>query len=204
MNKYLKRILMRESSIHGWLSANDHEKTSTSIQALLESQKSESLSRMFESGLDKAFKYCAESSDIKSLDFSWYYAGRETGEALAYGYSEIKTNGTLAKSDLGPEEIPGVEIKSTSGNIIHEHFAGIPTHIALNAFVNHVKPLIDHCSTDVIVLTTDLINLWNAQRAIEALAICMEQEKYVLAQKLWVTMTRHERGSVPIAYINKI
>lgn len=202
MNKYLKRILTRESSIHDWLSANSHEKTSTSIRELLESQKTESLLRLFETGLDKALKYCAENPEIKYLDFSWYYAGRETGEALAYGYSDIKTKGTLAKSDLGPEEIPGVEIKSTSGDIIHEYIAGIPTHIALNEFVNHGKPLVDNCPADVVVLTTDLINLWNAQRAIEALAICIKRGKYDLAKKLWVTMTRHERGSVAIACIS--
>ncbi len=202
MNKYLKRILTRESSIHDWLSANSHEKTSTSIQELLESQKTESLLNLFEGGLDTALKYCSENPEVKYLDFSWYYAGRETGEALAYGYSDIKTKGSLAKSDLGPEEIPGVEIKLTSGDIIHEYFAGIPTHIALNDYVNHVKPLIDHCPADVVVLATDLISLWNAQRAIEALEICMKREKYGLAEKLWITMTRQERGSVAIASIS--
>jgi hypothetical protein len=201
MSKFLKRILTRESSIHDWLSVNGHKKISSSIQEFLESQKKESLLRMFEAGLDRAFKYCANNSEIKALDFSWYYAGRETGEALAYGYLEIKTRGTLARSDLGPEEIPGVEIKSSPGDITSEHFAGLPTHIALNAFVNQIKPITDNCPADVVVLTTDLINLWNYQRAMEAMAICMDREKYGLSPEFWVTMTRHERGSVPIAHI---
>jgi hypothetical protein len=202
MDKFLKRILTRESSTHDWLTKNGYETISTTIQEVLEPLKSESLFAKFEAGLDKAFKYCAEHSDIKALDFSWYYAGRETGEALAYGYSEIKTKATLARSDLGPEEISGVEIKSSPGDIINEHFSGLPTNIALNAFVNQIKPMMGPCPADVDVLTTDLINLWNYQRAIEALAVCVEREKYGLAPKFWVTMTRQERGSVPIAQIN--
>ncbi len=202
MDKFLKRILARESSTHDWLTLNGHEKISTAIQEMLETQKNEILFSKFEAGLDRAFKYCAGNSDTQALDFSWYYAGRETGEALAYGYSEIKTKGTLARSDLGPEEISGVEIKSSPGDIIDEHFAGLPTHIALNAFVKQVKPMTDSCPADVVVLTTDLINLWNYQRAIEAIAICLERKTYSLAPKFWVTMTRHERGSVPIAQFN--
>lgn len=202
IDKFLKRILTRESSIHDWLTQNGYKKISIAIQEMLETQKNEILFSKFEAGLDKAFKYCAENSDIKALDFSWYYAGRETGEALAYAYSEIKTNGTLAKSELGPEDISGVEIKASPGDIIDEYFAGLPTHIALNAFVNQVKPMTDSCPADVVVLTTDLINLWNYQRAFEAIAVCVEREKYGLTPKFWVTMTRLERGSVPIAQIN--
>ncbi len=201
MSKFLKRIASREKAIQEWLKANGHEEILSTIEQCLKTLPQDELAHRFESGIDQSFKFCSNSPGIQALDFSWYYAGRETGEALAYAYDDIKSKGTLAKSDLGPDELPGVEMKSNPNDIVAEHFAALPTHVALNTFVSDIKPLTTDSAADVLVVSTDLINLWNYQRVFEAISACIASEQYSLEGNFWVTLTRHERSSVPIAQI---
>jgi len=204
VNKYIKRLAARKSAIIDWL--NTHEQTdilSSTENMLLSLDKNQLFERYYE-GMKKGLDYCSNIPEARCLDFSWYYGGRETGEALAYAYDGIKTKGTLSKSDLGPEGLSGIEIKADMDNMIAEYFAAIPLHIALNHYTTEIKPYAEKISPEVVVLSLELINLWNYSLAIESLSKCAANynDNCFSNDKFWITLTRHERSSIPIGSFN--
>ena len=196
--------MARRASIIDWLNTHEQEAIVSSTEKMLLSLDREELLVRFYKGITEGLDYCNEMPEIRCLDFSWYYAGRETGEALAYAHDGIKTKATLSKSDLGPEGLPGIEIKADVDNLIAEYFAAIPVHIALNRYTTEIKPYAETISPDVVVLSLELVNLWNYSLAIEAFNKCAKNydDNCFNGNKLWVTLTSHDRSPIPVGSFN--
>ncbi|ARU26087.1 hypothetical protein [Cellvibrio sp. PSBB006] len=206
MDRFLKRVVHREDAIKAWFGAKDIGAIHSAIQSLLVALPEDEIFEGFVSGFSRMFEYCGNNPSVIAVDFSWYYAGRPTGEALAYGYEEFKTKGTLSKTDLGPKDIPGVEIKSEPGDMAAEYFAAIPVHRALNEWTK-LKPEIDKLLADnenygdAILLLDEIVNLWNYRIAVNAVTHAAQSLGVASSarQRLaWVVMTPHERNSVAI------
>jgi hypothetical protein len=202
MTKLLERIIKREEAIIKWLKMNNFEKILNKADEVISSLDRASIKKEFSEEIKSALAYCAENTDIQSLDFEWYYNGEEIGGALAYGYYECNNDGELSKTDLGPYDLPGIETNIEHIDVIDEDFAEIPVNKAINLMVEHINPIIDDDSCDAVI--TDYFQIWNYKLACE---VCDEvkESKAVIALKsrapFWVTMSRHERWAVPIMFI---
>ncbi len=210
MNTYLKRIIKREQALTEWLIQNNAEKYLNKTNHLLTDLSKDTILSQFTEGLKEGLQHCVQDETIRALDYSWYFTTDAPGEALAYGLDMLKTKGTLSKTDLGPDEIPGVEIKSEVGSIVDEYFASLPVHLALNLWTEELSSDVNSAinnnqlSVNVRLLLVDLIQLWNYKLGIEAgesLQNTDEAQKLKSRSPFWVAMTRHERWSVPIMLI---
>jgi len=203
VSKFLKRVETRRSAAIQWLHENGGGHLVSSIDELLTPLPRDEFVQAFKVGFEEGLHFCLAHPEICALEYSWYYGGSETGEALAYGYDSIKTKGTLDKYDLGPEGLPGVEMKATFGSIIEEYFAAIPTHKAINRYVEAIRPRAQELSSDAVDLTIDLINLWNYQIAIDVFEslIPVDLIEQLTNRQLWVVLRRQGRPAVPVAFI---
>lgn len=210
MNTYLNRIIKREKSLTEWLIQNNAEKYLNKTNKLLNDLPEDIILSKFIDGLEKGLQHCVKNKTIKALDYSWYFCTKAPTEALAYGLDMHKTKGSLSKTDLGPDEIPGIEIKSEAGNIVDEYFASLPVDLALNLWTGTLSSEINsaisnnslHCDAKVSIV--ELIQLWNYKLGImagESLQDKDETRKLKDRSPFWVTMTSHERWSVPIMLI---
>lgn len=205
MDKFAKRILKRENGIKNWLKNNQLESLLQKADEILDNLPREEIKNDFEKGIKSALQHCIKNDSIKALDFEWYYAGRETGSALAYGFDHCLSKGTLSKSDLGPEELPGIELKLEHGNLIDESFAEIPTSNAINELVRKIKPIIKEHNNHVKDVITDYFQIWNYKIGYETCNLLKGSDIETALKNrspFWVTMTRHERWSVPIMLID--
>ncbi|AUP81710.1 hypothetical protein C1H87_20590 [Flavivirga eckloniae] len=130
---------------------------------------------------------------------------------MAYGLDGCKTKGKLSKTDLGPKELPGIELDLEHGDLIDEYFAEIPVNYAINAMVEKISPVFEQeewfgdLLGDVESVITDYFQIWNYKVGYEACEQLRESSVVVKLKSrgpFWVTMTRHERWSVAIMLIN--
>ncbi len=210
MNTYLKRIIRREQALAEWLIQNNAEQYLNKTNRLLNDLPEDMILSQFTEGLKKGLQHCVKNESIKALDYSWYFGTKAPTEALAYGLDMHKTKGTLSKTDLGPDKIPGIEIKSEVGNIVDEYFASLPVDLALNLWTEKLSPDIDSaisnnqllCNVGISII--ELLQLWNYKLGIkagESLPGIDTTQKLKNRSPFWVTMTCHERWSVPIMLI---
>lgn len=211
MNTYLKRIIKREQALEQWLIKNNAKDYLDKTTYLLNDLPKDAILLQFTEGLKKGLQHCVQNQTIKALDYSWYFSTKAPTEALAYGLDMHKTKGTLSKTDLGPDNIPGIEIKSEAGNIVDEYFASLPVEIALNLWTEKLSTDINSAisnnqlHSDVELSIVELIQLWNYKLGIkagESLLHADEVQKLKNRSPFWITMTSHERWSVPIMLIN--
>lgn len=202
MNKFQKRVEKRETAIKLWLSSHGYDEIMDSTYEALNTIAKHDIRSGFYKGIDRALNHIFTTPSIMAIDFSWYFASRETGEALAYAYDGVKTKGTLAKSDVGPKELPGIEIKAQMGGMVDEYFAALPTDTALNMWVNVLKPKVLNLeNSDVRYLTLDLVRLWNYKIALEVFDQWREESEIASILErpsFWVLLTQHERNPLPL------
>lgn len=205
------RLDKRETAIRQWLTENNAAHLLEAADTLLKQLPAADIAKEFQDDLEAGLAYCAGHEDIKALDFSWYYGGDHVGEAFAYALDDCETKGRLSKTDLGPDELPGIEIDLDHGDLIDEDFASLAVFHAINTWVEHLKPRVDQAIEQGLVpgdtdtLMVELFQIWNyrkgceAGRALQASAAAKALEPRA---PFWVTLTRHERWSVPIMLIN--
>ena len=211
MDKFAKRLIKRENAIKDWLTKNNLDFVLNKADQILNNLPKETIKASFKSEIERALQHCIENNKIKALDFQWYYGGREIGGALAYGIDSCKTKGSLSKTDLGPEELPGIEINLKHGNLVDHSFAEIPVSIAINKMVKEIKPLLKESEEigglfkNTSYVITDYFQIWNYKIGHE---VCDELRESDTEKALknrapfWITMTRQERWSVPIMLID--
>ncbi len=212
MDKFAKRLLKREEAICDWLKKKSLDSLLIKADQILNSLPREEIKEEYQNSIKKALEHCVENDEIKALDFQWYYGGHEVGGALAYGLDSCVCNGRLSKTDLGPDELPGIELELEHGDLIDEDFSEIPVYHAINTLVTEMNPIIEQSEKelgnllgDTEQLITEYFQIWNYKVAHEA---CEQLKESDVVEKLssrapfWVTMTRHERWSVAIMLIN--
>ncbi len=117
--------------------------------------------------------------------------------------------GKLSETDLGPKGIPGIESDLKHGSLVDEDFSQLPTDQAINLFVDELRPLLEKTLqkkknlSEANDLLIDLFQIWNYRLGWEACKnISMElQNEFKKRKPFWITMTRHERWSIPIGLI---
>ncbi len=210
MNTFYKRLKKRELALEKWLNENNAKEYLDETTLLLSTMPKSTIAEEFLEGLKKGIIHCEENEEIKALDYSWYLGERNSGEALAYGLDMYKTKGKLSKSDLGPEGLPGIEIKSQVGAIIDEYFASLPVHYAINKWKESQSSIIDIAiESDTIPSEAkecllELVAIWNYKIAIECGEELLSSVSINSIRKrspFWVTLTTHERDSIPILVI---
>ncbi len=141
MDKFATRLIKREEGIRDWLNKNNLGPLLKKADQILDSLPRKEIKKEFQDEIKRALKYCAKKGEINALDYEWYYGGSEIGGAHAYGFDSCVTKGSLSKTDLGPDELPGIELKLEHGNLIDEYFSEIPIHHAINSMVNKMVPI---------------------------------------------------------------
>ena len=212
MDTHLQRLLKREQDIVAWLKENKLDFLLKQADQILNDLPREEIKKEFYKGIESAMQYCVENDEIKALDFEWYYAGNQIMEAFAYGLDSCTTEGALAKSDLGPDQLSGIELELEHGDLVDEQFSGIPVYTAINEMVEKINPVIkklyeeqEDLVMDIDTLITDYFQIWNYKIGYEACEQ-LKGSKVALALQdrapFWVTMTRHGRWSVAIMLID--
>ncbi|EMJ94190.1 LIC13197/LIC10919/LIC10469 family protein [Leptospira alstonii] len=203
-----ENLVKRENAIHNWLKNHNAETFLQKAQTLLSELDRKKILSEFADGIERALIYCSQNERIKALDFSWYYDGSEVDVAPAYGLDSGKSNGALSNTDLGPKELPGIEVELKHGYLIKEDFSSLPTHYAINAFVSDLLEEIEDAEDKKKIpfesetVFTDLFQIWNYRIGVEACKTLKNHEKRLERRSpFWVTMTRHERWSIPIGVI---
>lgn len=205
MKKFINRLLKKEEGIRDWLKTNKLESLLHKADQILNNLPREEIKKEFEEEIKRALEHCAKNTDIKALDFSWYYAGREIGGALAYGLDSCISK--VSKTDLGPDELPGLELKLKHGVLIDEYFAEIPVYHAINALVKDIMPILEKMEIydDTDDLITYYFEIWNYKIAYEVCQQLSESDVVVALKSrapFWITMTRQDRWPVGIMLID--
>lgn len=211
MKELLNILLNRKEGIKDWLKKNNLELFLEKADQILNDLPREKIKEEFKNGITKALKFCLENNEIKALDFEWYYSKGKVSKAFAYGLDDCSGDNNLSKSDLGPKELPGIELKLEHGNLIDEDFSEIPVNIAINEMVEHLLPTLEQSKElgnllgDAENVITDYFQIWNYKLGYE---VCKELVNSDVVKKLknrspfWVTMTRHWRCPVGIMLIS--
>ncbi|WP_034228485.1 LIC13197/LIC10919/LIC10469 family protein [Aquimarina pacifica] len=211
MDKFAKRLLKRETGIRDWLKSNKLEWLLEKVDEVIYNLPAEDIKNKFQKEIKRGLQHCVKKNEIRALDFQWYYGRGEIGGALAYGFDSCLTKGSLSKTDLGPRDLSGIELKLEHGNIIDQYFAEIPVSIAINEMIKKINPIVEQSKEignllgDVEDVITDYFQIWNYKIGAEA---CEQLRGTHLELALkskapfWVTMTRHERWSIPIMLIS--
>ena len=212
MDKFLKRLIKREEGIRDWLKKNMLESLLIEADQILNRLPREEIKKEFQGSIAKALEHCVENDEIKALGFEWYYSGNEIGGALAYGFDSCACNGRLSKTDLGPKELPGIELKLEHGNLVAEYFAEVPVNHAINAMVKEMESILEQSEKEIGNLLgdaqdiiTDYFQIWNYKIGHEACEQLKESDavnKIRSRAPFWITMTRHDRWSVAIMLID--
>ncbi|EMK18536.1 LIC13197/LIC10919/LIC10469 family protein [Leptospira kirschneri] len=203
------RFTNRENGIKEWLVQNSAKQFLTRAEELLASLPKEEILQEFISGINTAIQFCVEQNKIAALDFSWYYGGDPIDVAYAYGLASCKGQGKLSKTDLGPNEIPGVESDLEHGNLLEEDFSELPVDRAINLWVENLDPHVQKAKDkkelpfDADDILVDLFQIWNYRIGLEACKNISTEFQDVLKKRkpFWITMSRHERWAVPIGLI---
>lgn len=212
MDKFLKRLIKREEGIRDWLKKNNLGSLLTDADQILNALPREDIKKEYQDSIKEALEHCVENDEIKALDFQWYYSGYEVGGALAYGLDSCTCNGSLSKTDLGPDGLPGIELKLEHGDLIDDDFMEIPVYYAINAMVNKMNPVLQQSEKELGQLLgdtqdviTDYFQIWNYKVGYEA---CEQLRESDIVKKLrnrapfWITMTRHDRWPIAIMLID--
>lgn len=206
MNKYLKRLLKREKAIKNWLEKNHFEQFLHKADQILESLPREAIKKEYEEGIQEALKHCSENNEIRALDFQWYYAGREIGKALAYGLDSCSGKGNLSKSDLGPEDLPGIEAKLDHGILVDEYFAQIPVNYAINRMVEEMMQDLNQSGhQDRKYVVTDYFQIWNYKIGSEVCEALQDSEMVLKLKDrapFWITMSVQGRSPIAIMSVD--
>ncbi|MCD1183404.1 hypothetical protein [Leptospira sp. Pond_2020] len=214
------RFTKREEAIKIWLSKNNADSFLIQAENLLAILPSEQIENEFFSGIERGIKFCNENETIyseilkkfksvKALDFQWYFDGNTSDVAFAYALDSCKGFGNISGTDLGPREIPGIESDLKHGYLVYEDFSSIPVHHSINSYVENLQDPVresideDRISSEVEVLLLDLFQIWNYKIAYEVCKRISDWEGLKKRSPFWVTMTRHDRWSVPIFLIDK-
>lgn len=212
MDKFLKRLIKREEGIRDWLEKNKLDSLLIKADQILNSLPREEIKKEYQESIEEALQHCVENEEIKALDFQWYYGGDQVDGALAYGSDNCVCDGSLSKTDLGPDELPGIELEFEQGDIIDDEFMEIPVYHAINAMVKEMNPVLQQSEKELGQLLgdtqdviTDYFQIWNYKVGYEA---CEQLQESDVVKKLksrapfWVTMTRHGRWPVAIMLID--
>ncbi|NBW34373.1 MAG: hypothetical protein EBR30_05015 [Cytophagia bacterium] len=205
-NEYYKRLHARETAIYQWLTDKNLSDITARAQELLKSLDRDSIREEFASGIDLALDHCIENTEIKGLDFSWYFDGSSTDTAYAYGLDKIGKTPKLSKTDLGEESLPGIECDLKHGSLVDEDFADVPVHYAINLYVDNLQSKLKENETsnreDTASVVLQLFEIWNYKLAIEVCQTLPEDKLKAVASNgkpFWITMTRHGRWPIAIA-----
>lgn len=205
------KLVAREVAIKSWLKQNGAAEYLNEAERLLADVDHASLREEFVDEIEGALIGCIENEEIRALDFSWYYGGSPIDVAYAYGLSHGESTGALSNTDLGPKELPGIEIEMEHGHLIDEDFSCLSVYRVFNIWVTELKPVIENANftnevaSNMESLFTELFQIANYKLGYDA---CQDPRIKTLFPQLhsrapfWVTMTRHGRWSVPILVIN--
>lgn len=208
---YKQRITERSEGIRDWLKKNKLEEYLIKSDTLLDSLDKEKIKNEFKDFIQQAIVHCVENEDIKALDFQWSYSGSPVYGAFAYGLNDCTCDGTLSNSDLGPKDIPGIEVDIKHGDQIDEDFSELPVYHAINLYVERMEPNIFQSEilgplwgvTDTLL--TDYFQIWNYKIACEVFEEFETDgglDELKDRAPFWITMTRQDRYSVVVMVVN--
>ncbi len=211
MKTFIERLEKRELDIKNWLQQNNLEFFLAKADEILASLPKETIQAEFKEQMQIALEHCVKNEEIKSLDFQWYYGGDVVDDAYAYGFEESDDKAALSATDLGPNELSGIEIEIEQGSLVDQEFASLPVYHAIDAMVEKIIPLIEeyeennelHWEAETVI--TDYFQIWNykiASIVCEALKDDVSVQKLKARSPFLVTMTRHERWSVAIMLLS--
>ncbi|TGK36008.1 hypothetical protein EHQ12_07915 [Leptospira gomenensis] len=203
------RFTERENAIQKWLNDNNAKTYLDRAQELISSLNKEEIINEFKIGIESGLEFCSELEKIQALDFSWYYGGDSVDVAYAYALGSCHGQGKLFGTDLGPEEIPGLESDLKHGSLLDEDFSELPVHWAINLYVEELNPSLEEAlknkriPSDAENLLLDLFQIWNYRLGTEACKNIPVRYQNALKKRkpFWISMTRHGRWSVPIGLI---
>ncbi|EKO78715.1 MULTISPECIES: hypothetical protein [Leptospira] len=210
-NVYLDpiRFTNRENGIKEWLVQNNAKRFLTLTEELLSSLPKKEILQEFILGINTAVQFCTERNKIAALNFSWYYGRDPIDVAYAYAFASCKGQGKLSKTDLGPEEIPGIESDLEHGSLLEGDFSELPVNRAINLWVENLDSSVQKAmnkkelTSDAEDILIDLFQIWNYRIGLEACDYISAESKNILKKRkpFWITMSRHERWAVPIGLI---
>lgn len=207
---YKERILKRAEGIRDWLKNNKLEEYLIKADALLDSLDKEKIKNEFKEFIQQAIDHCVENEDIKALDFQWAYSGSPVYGAFAYGLNDCTCDGALSNTDLGPKDIPSIEVDIKHGDAIDEDFSELPVYHAINMYVEHMEPNIFQSETLgslwglTDTLLTDYFQIWNYKIACEVFEEFEADgglDELKDRAPFWITMTRQDRYSVVVMVV---